>query len=294
MEGRMGEGVQSRFFKSPDGLALHALVIGEESAAAPIVCLPGLTRPARDFAVIAKYLHGRTPRRVICLDYRGRGGSDWDPDWTRYSMPIEAGDILTVLDQLDVKRAIFIGLSRGGLHGMLLAAAMPGLVKALVLDDVGPVLDPRGLAHIKTYIGRLPLLRDLDEAALHYKRVMGAGFPAVPDEHWRIYAENSLHASPERLRLSYDPQLARTLDSFDPETPLPALWPQFEAIAAPILALRGENSDLLSPETFAEMAARHPRCQTHVVPGQGHAPLLLDAPTLERVAMFMAELDKGS
>jgi pimeloyl-ACP methyl ester carboxylesterase len=289
----VGEKLQSRFFKAADGLNLHALVYGEESAVAPIVCLPGLTRPARDFVFLAGYLNARTRRRIVSMDYRGRGGSDWDPDWSHYSLSIEFDDLLTVLGELGVNSAIFIGLSRGGLHALTLASLQPELVKALVLNDIGPALDPRGLATIKNYIGRLPLLRDLDEAVAHYKNVMGARFPDVPDDQWRYYVANSLNVTPERLRLSYDPQLARTMEHFNPEVPLPDLWPQFCALQAPILALRGENSDLMTPEILAEMAARNPLCQTHVVPGQGHAPLLLDAPTLERIAIFIDGVDRG-
>jgi pimeloyl-ACP methyl ester carboxylesterase len=287
----VAEKLQSRFFTAPDGLNLHALIFGEETAVAPVICLPGLTRPARDFAVLALHLHACRNRRVISIDYRGRGGSDWDADYTRYSFQVENDDILAILDQLGVTSGVFIGLSRGGIHALNLACQRPGLVKALVLNDVGPVLEPRGLAHIKDYIGRLPLLRDLDEAIAHFKRIMGDRFPQVPDDQWRFYAENSLNITPERLRLSYDPQLAKTMESFDPEQPLPDLWPLFNALKAPILALRGENSDLLSPETHAEMAARHPLCQLHVVPGQGHAPLLLDRPTLDRIAAFIGETD---
>ena len=289
----MGEKLQSRFFKAQDGLNLHALVYGEESAVAPIVCLPGLTRPARDFVFLAGYLNARTSRRIVSMDYRGRGGSDWDPDWSHYSLSIEFDDLLTVLDELGVNSAIFIGLSRGGLHALTLASLQPELVKALVLNDIGPALDPRGLTTIKNYIGRLPLLRDLDEAVAHYKQVMGAKFPAIPDDQWRYYVSNSLNATPERLRLSYDPQLARTMEHFNPEMPLPDLWPQFCALKSPILALRGENSDLMTPEILDEMAARNPMCQTHVVPGQGHAPLLLDAPTLDRIAAFIDDVDAG-
>ena len=119
---------------------------------------------------------------------------------------------------------------------------------------------------------------------------MGARFPAVPDEDWRFYASNSLNITPERMRLSYDPQLARTLDSFDPSVPLPDMWPAFEAIKAPILALRGENSDLLSPEAHQQMRERNPLCELHVVPGQGHAPMLLDTPTLNRIGAFVAKI----
>jgi pimeloyl-ACP methyl ester carboxylesterase len=287
---RVTETLQSRFIQSSDGLNLHALIVGDDNGDAPIVCLPGLTRPARDFVVLALFLNEQTGRRVISLDYRGRGGSDWDPDWTQYSFPVECADIQTVLGALEIRSAIFIGLSRGGLHALMLAGAQPGLVRALILNDVGPELNPAGLATIKNYIGSLPLLRDTEEAIAHYKRAMGARFPGVPDEQWRFYAENSLNVTPERLRLSYDPQLARTMESFDPDAPLPDFWPQFCALDAPILALRGEHSDLLTPEVHDQMAARNPRCQTFVVPGQGHAPLLLDLPTLARIADFVNEI----
>jgi pimeloyl-ACP methyl ester carboxylesterase len=287
----VAEKQQSLFFTAPDGLKLHALVLGEQSEASPVVCLPGLTRPARDFGVIAHHLHARRPRQIISIDYRGRGGSDWDPDWRHYSFPVEYADILSVLDQLGVTSAIFIGLSRGGIHSLTIGSQRPDLLKALVLNDVGPQLDPHGLARIKDYVGALPLLRDFDEAIAYYKQAMGPKFPAIPDPDWRHFVENSLIPTPERLRLSYDPQLARTLDDFDPEKPLPDLWPLFAAIKAPILALRGEHSDLLTPQAHADMAARHPHCRLHVVPGQGHTPLLLDLPTLDLIADFIDEVE---
>jgi pimeloyl-ACP methyl ester carboxylesterase len=287
----VSEDIESRFFKSDDGLNLHALVYGDGTGAAPVICLPGLTRPARDFYVLALYLGMRTRRQIVSIDYRGRGGSDWDTDWTRYCFPVEFADIITIVESLRISSAILIGLSRGGIHALTLASARPDLVKALILNDIGPELNPAGLANIKNYIGRLPLLRDLDEAIEHYKRVMGPRFPGVPDEQWRFYAENSLNVTPERMRLSYDPQLARTLENFDPNAPLPDFWPQYCSFKAPVLALRGENSDVLTPEVHAQMAERNPLCQLYVVPGQGHAPLLLDAPTLERIARFINEVD---
>jgi pimeloyl-ACP methyl ester carboxylesterase len=288
----VSERLQSRFFTAPDGLNIHALILGDESAVCPIVCLPGLTRPARDFVALTRHLHAARPRRIVSIDYRGRGGSDWDPDWSHYSLQVESMDIHAVLNQLAIKSAIFIGLSRGGMHALMLGAQHQHLVAGLVLNDVGPTLNPAGLAHIKDYIGRLPLLRDFDEAVAHYKRAMGDRFPAVSDEHWRIYAEASLIATSERLRLSYDPQLARPMESFDPYSP-PDLWPLFSALKAPVLSLRGEHSDLLTAETQAAMAARHPLCEIHVVPGQGHAPLLLDTPTLDRIAAFVDQVDRA-
>ncbi len=289
----MDGSMRSVFFTARDGLNLHALVQdaapGPDGEGAPVVCLPGLSRPARDFSVLARFLGARARRRIIALDYRGRGGSDWDPDASHYDFPTENGDILTVLEALGVDSAIFVGVSRGGLHTIMLANHRPELVKTVVLGDIGPQLDPEGLARIRGYIGRLPLLRDLDAAVAHYKSTMGAFFPAASDDDWRLYAQNSLNATPERMRLSYDPQLARTLDSFDPSAPPPDFWPQFAAVTAPVLALRGEFSDLLTPEIHAEMAARLPSCRLHVVPGQGHAPLLFDPPTLERIAAFIEE-----
>jgi pimeloyl-ACP methyl ester carboxylesterase len=282
--------LRSHFIPSADGLQLHALTLGEPNPLTPVVCLPGLSRPARDFAVLAQHLNRSGGRRIVSMDYRGRGGSDWDPDWTHYSLAVEHADLLSVLEALEISKAIFIGLSRGGLHALMLGAAHPQRVAGIVLNDVGPQLESQGLAHIKDYIGKLPLLRDIDEAIAHYKRAMGARFPAVPDEDWRYYASNSLNITPERLRLSYDPQLARILDSFDPTVPLPDMWPAFEAIKAPMLALRGEHSDLLSPDAHEQMAKRNPLCELHVVLGQGHTPLLLDAPTLDRIGAFVDKI----
>jgi len=282
--------LQSQFLLSSDGLLLHTLTLGQPNDLAAVVCLPGLTRPARDFMILALHLHRAEGRRVILIDYRGRGGSDWDPDWTHYSLPVEHGDVLRVLDALNVRKAIFVGLSRGGLHALMVCKHRPESVVGLVLNDIGPQIEPQGLVRIKDYIGRLPLIRTADEAVVHFKGLMGEHFPAVSDEDWRFYASNSLNHTPERMRLSYDPQLARIMDSFDPTAPMPDLWEDYVAVRAPILALRGENSDLLSPEGHAEMARRNPLCQLHVVPGQGHAPLLIDTPTLDRIAVFIRKI----
>ncbi|MBB4196572.1 pimeloyl-ACP methyl ester carboxylesterase [Rhodoblastus sphagnicola] len=286
----MDDELRSHFFASSDGLQLHALTLGEANHLTPVVCLPGLTRPARDFIILALHLHRADGRRIALLDYRGRGGSDWDPDWSHYSIPVEHGDVLRLLDALDIHKAIFVGLSRGGFHALMVSKHRPESVAGLVLNDIGPRIEPAGLVRIKDYLGKLPVLRDTDAAIAHYKRLMAAHFPAVTDEDWRFYVSNSLNHTPERMRLSYDPQLARIMDSFDPAAPMPDLWEDFVAIRAPILALRGENSDLLSPEGHAEMARRNPLCQLHVVPGQGHAPLLLDTPTLTRIGAFVTGL----
>ena len=219
--------------------------------------------------MLALFLSTRTHRRIISLDYRGRGGSDWDPDWTHYSFGTEFADILTVLKAMDIDSAIFIGLSRGGLHALTLAGKRPGLVKALILNDVGPELNPAGLPTSPITSADCRCCATSTKPSPITSASWAPRFPAVPDDQWRFYAENSLNVTPERLRLSYDPQLARTMENFDPNAPLPDFWPQFCALEAPILALRGENSDLLTPEVHAQMAARNPRCQTSSRSGPG-------------------------
>lgn len=280
----------SRHFYAADGLRLHFVEYGLRTApATPVVCLPGLTRTADDFERLAESIAADPRRRVIALDYRGRGRSDWDPDWSHYNLAVEQEDILATLAAAEVTNAIFIGTSRGGLHIMLLAAARPALLRAAVINDIGPVIEPAGLLRIKSYIGRLPPLTSWSEAIAFLRQSACLHFTNVPDEDWQAYARQTFAEEDGRFRLRYDPALARTLDTFTPESPSPEpLWPQFEALAdIPLLGIRGEHSDILSAKTFAEMARRHPAFQSFVVAGQGHPPLLLDAPTIAAIANFV-------
>lgn len=282
----------SRFTPAPDGLRLHYFEYGSGAdPATPVVCLPGLTRPAEDFDRLARALAAPAAgprRRILALDYRGRGLSAWDPDPTHYSLPIEHADILAVLAAAGVTRAIFIGTSRGGIHVMLLAASQPAILRAAVINDIGPVVERSGLLRIKNYVGYLPPLHSWAEAIAYFRKAAGAHFTDVAEADWETYARLTFSDESGRLKLRYDPELARTLETVTADTAPAELWPQFEALAAvPLLCLRGENSDLLSPETFAEMARRHPAFEAHVVPGQGHAPLLLDAATIAVIAEFV-------
>lgn len=282
----------SRFAYAPDGLRLHYFEYGSGSdTSVPVVCLPGLARTAEDFDRLARALvapaTGRK-RRVLALDYRGRGGSAWDPDWTHYNLQVEHQDILATLAAAKVTNAIFIGTSRGGMHIMVLAAAGPSLLRAAVINDIGPVIEMAGLMRIKGYVGIVPSLGSWKEAVDLFRRTAGAHFTNVSDADWEIYARHTFVEDNGRLRLRYDPALARTLEAVSADAPLPEMWPQFEALAgAPVLGIRGENSDILSPATFAEMAKRHPDFTPLIVKGQGHAPLLLDAPTISAIAEFV-------
>ncbi len=280
----------SRFYSAEDGLKLHLREWPSRGAGATVVCLPGLARTAADFDALATRLAG--PRRVVAIDYRGRGLSEWDKDWKNYNLMVENADLLAVMAAAEIAEAIFVGTSRGGLHAMLLAASRPTALRAVVLNDVGPVLEARGLARLRGYVGKLPAPSSWRDATDIARHVMGAQFTGLNDTGFEAYARLTFEEKNGRFATRYDPNIMRTLEAIDFNAPLPTLWPQFGGLRdIPVLTLRGENSDLLSAETVAEMARRHPGMETHVVEGQGHAPLLLDAPTIERVATFVEAVD---
>ena len=278
----------SHFISAPDGLTLHLRSFGDEaSTLTPVVCLPGLARTGGDFDVLAAHL-STGGRRVVALDYRGRGLSQWDTDPSHYDIATENADILAVLAATGIEQAIFIGTSRGGMHTMVLSATRPHLIKAAVLNDIGPVLESSGLARIKGYIGKLPQPRGWADAVDMFQRLAGAHFSALSAADWETFARLTFVEKDGRLVAQYDPALAKNLARIDLSVPIPDLWPQFEGLRhVPLLVLRGGNSDLLSAQTLAEMARRHPRCETLTVPGQGHAPMLLDMASVMRIADFV-------
>ena len=287
--------VQSRFLSGPDGLKLHLRDYGpRDSAALPVVCLPGLARTTEDFAVLARAIAGGQaggPRRVVALDYRGRGLSARDPDWRNYDLGVESADIQSLLAAVEIPEAIFVGTSRGGLHCMLLAAFRPTLLRAVVMNDIGPVLEPRGLARIRGYVGKLPRPKSWADAVAMFQQVSGTHFTALSEADWMAYARLTLQETDGQLVPRYDPMLMKILERMDLEAPLPDLWPQFEALShLPLLVIRGENSDLLSNATLADMLKRHAGAQSLIVPGQGHAPLLHDAPTITRICNFLTDI----
>jgi pimeloyl-ACP methyl ester carboxylesterase len=287
-----GEGTLWRPFWSTtnDGLKLHARDYGDRTwDALPVVCLPGLSRTAADFHELATHLSrdAAIRRRVLSLDYRGRGRSDYDTNHANYDIRIEAQDTLDVLTAAGVHAAVIVGTSRGGLISMALSAMRPALLRGVVLNDIGPVIEGQGLARIKAYVGKLPSPATLDEAVLVLKRVAGSQFTRLVEEEWRLFAERTYKESGGRLVPDYDSALMKGLAAIDIEKPLPDIWPYFNGLAnVPMLAIRGENSDMLSQATLEAMAASRPDCATLVVVGQGHAPLLGDTPTMRRIEAF--------
>ena len=292
-------GYEDVFFSASDGLRLHAADYGRGNSATrdrlPVVCLPGLTRNTRDFDDLARILStdAKAPRRVVSFDYRGRGQSGWDKDPSRYNITIEAEDVLTGMAALGLEHAIFIGTSRGGLIMHVLAATRPGVMAAGVLNDIGPVIEGSGLAQIKAYLSRMPEPKTWAEAAQILSEAHSKSFPALTAADWDDFARAIYVEKEGKLVSDYDPKLLDGLKNIDLSTPLPTLWPQFEGLGQmPIMALRGEHSTLLSPETLDEMKDRVPALQTHTVAGHGHAPILHLSGIPDILTRFFASVDK--
>lgn len=286
---------ESLFVTAPDGLKLHVRRWGRRGAAAlPVVCLPGLTRTTADFDDLAAGLVADNPeRRVVCPDYRGRGRSDYADDPEQYSLAVELGDVLAVLTALDVGRSVVVGTSRGGILAMLLASARPALLAGVVLNDIGPVIEAKGLARIKGYAGKLPPPRNFEEGAEILRRLFDAQFPSLDAAAWLKAAHRTWREHDGRLVPTYDVKLARTLQSVDLERPLPTLWKEFDALRnVPMLVVRGANSDLLSEATVAAMRERRDATETLTVADQGHAPLLEEPDVIRRIARFVEDCER--
>jgi pimeloyl-ACP methyl ester carboxylesterase len=295
MSANAAEGGSSQFVTAPDGLKLHVQIFGPRPAwGAPIVCLPGLARTSADFTPLAQSLSGRRepPRRVVALDYRGRGRSDHDPNPANYNLTIELSDLLTVITALELAPAVFIGTSRGGILAMLLAAARPDAIAGVVLNDIGPVIEVEGLARIKSYVGRLPTPASFSDAAAILRRLFAAQFPKLSEDEWMAFARRSFEEDSGRLVPTYDPKIAMTLEGIDLAQPLQPLWAQFDALAgAPMMVIRGANSDLLSEATVAAMRERRTDLIAIEVPDQGHAPFLSEPEIIARIDAFIRSCD---
>jgi pimeloyl-ACP methyl ester carboxylesterase len=291
--------ISSLFVPAFDGLTLHALDAGPRDAPwLPVLCLPGLARTAEDFRELMQALasHAEMPRRVIALDSRGRGLSEWDSNPANYSVAVELADVLQLLEAAKIDRAVFIGTSRGGILTMAMAAARPQAIAGAVLNDIGPVLERAGLQRIRSYVGKLPRARSYQEAAELLLPVMGQQFPAFTRDDWLRYARLTFReASDGTLALRYDPALSTAVASVDPGTPIPDMWAHFDALpAVPLMLIRGEHSDLLSRETVAAMRGRRPAIEFLEVSGQGHAPVLWRDEVIGPVVRFVAGCDAAA
>ena len=286
----MTDKTHSIHLSSSDGIRLYARVYGDlASTKLPIVCLPGLTRNADDFDAMAEQLMARDPaRKIIALDYRGRGRSQFARDAAHYSVAVEAVDVRQVLAAFGITRAIFIGTSRGGLITMLLALTAPELIAAVILNDIGPVLETSGLQRIASYVGKGSMPKTMDEALARTKEI-NPDFTDLNEDEWHQLAHMSFReTATDGVALTYDAALSRGFLALDFSKPQPTLWPLFDALKpVPVLVIRGENSDLLSEATVKEMVTRHPQCSSFTALNEAHAPLLGRARTVEAIAGFV-------
>ncbi|HMN38103.1 MAG TPA: alpha/beta hydrolase [Hyphomicrobium sp.] len=282
------------YFTVRDGLRLYArhYPAARPGKTRPVLCLAGLTRNSRDFHRIAGALaaDAAAPRDVYTLDTRGRGLSEHDGNWKNYTVPNEMQDVLDFMTMMELTDCGIIGTSRGGLITMVMAAAQPTRIGAAVLNDIGPVIETQGLMRIAGYVGRTPLPKSWSDAARTVGELMSRDFPTLKGEEAEAFARQLFNDRNGRPAPGYDAKIARGFSMLD--GPMPQLWPQFAALKnAPVLVVRGANSDLLSQATVDEMTRRHPNCSSHTVPGEGHAPLLWDAPTIAAIASFFAGTD---
>ena len=265
---------RKHFYQSADGLSLFARDYENETANHSILCLHGLTRNSADFADLADSLAGDF--RLVAADQRGRGMSQYDENPANYQIPTYVRDMFRLLDDLDIERVILIGTSMGGLMSMMMGNMAPGRISAIVLNDIGPVINQSGLARIMGYVGKTARPRNWDEAAEVCKTLNQVAFPDYRDKDWQRMARRTFRENPEGVPVpTYDPAIAAPLDA-DAASAVPDdLWPIFDGLREiPLLLVRGALSDILAADTAQEMRRRHPNLDYLEVPNIGHAPML--------------------
>ena len=276
-------------FSSQDGLRLYARDYAQTEGprAIPLLCLPGLSRNSRDFHQFARKHSPR--RRIISMDYRGRGRSDYAEDWSTYTPVHEMNDVLALLTVLGVHEVIVLGTSRGGLIAMLMAAARPAAVHAVILNDVGPEIEPRGLLRIKGYMGQASNPLSWTDAVYILKHT-SRGFDGLSDDDWNAWARRLYTSVNGKPQADYDPNLTNVFAGHDDlvEGNIPTMWTQFNALKRkPLLVLRGANSDILMPETVKKMQETKPDLIFETVPGRGHVPFLDEPAADTAIADFL-------
>jgi pimeloyl-ACP methyl ester carboxylesterase len=277
------------FYSSVDGLNLYYREYGENADKCPLICLSGLTRNAGDFDSFAERYS--VDRKVYALDYRGRGKSDYDPDYSNYNPQVYVGDIYAFLTKLDISRAVFVGTSLGGLLTMGLAGLAKQFIAGVVLNDVGPEVNQDGGQRILDYVGKDIRFDSLEEAAMEQKSLYGAAYPDQSDEDWLAQSKITFLFDEEakNYRFNYDLELGKALaEQFSNKEPID-LWPFFRELRdIPTLAIRGALSDVLSAEIFERMKKENPSMDTLVLENRGHVPQLNEPLALEKLDKFIA------
>lgn len=279
---------QDIFYKSSDGLTLYARDYDDGTGKPVILGLHGLTRNSDDFHDFA--LHLRDRFRIITVDQRGRGRSDYDPDSSKYRLDIYCADMFHLFEHLGLKKVISIGTSMGGLMTMIMASQKPEIFRAAIINDIGPEIAPEGLERIRRYVGVSRDFASWDEAARAIKKQQTTDvFPLYTSEDWMAFAKRVCKQTSEgRIEFAYDPALANPFKEDDSVSAPVDMWPFFGALKSiPVLTLRGERSDILSAVTLDKMAKSHPNSVAVTIPNIGHAPILTEPESLVAIDSFL-------
>ncbi|WP_371223282.1 alpha/beta fold hydrolase [Roseovarius sp. 2305UL8-3] len=273
-------------FETSDGVTLHY----EDQGSGPaVLCLAGLTRNVTDFTYLVPHLPNH---RVIRMDYRGRGQSDYPDDYMSYNIIREGQDAIELLDHLGLDKVTLIGTSRGGLIAMLLSVTDHERLNGVVLNDIGPEVTAAGIERIMDYVGKEPPFDDLDAAAVALQAGHAEGFPDVPLSRWREQAEFMWTNKPGGgVGLRYDARLRDALIGQAGVGEAPDLWQLFDGLEGlPLAVIRGENSDLFSAETLEKMQARNPAMTVAAVPNRGHVPFLDEPEALGAIRAVLEQV----
>lgn len=281
-------------WRGAGGLALYARDYAGAGGPArcPVVCIHGLTRNSSDFEDVAPWIAAQG-RRVIAVDIRGRGRSERDPDASRYNPVVYAGDVLQLLDEAGISRAVFVGTSMGGIITMAIAGKRLRAIAAAVLNDVGPMIGLAGIRRISGYVGKGTPVKTWDDAAAYVKSINEAAFPDNTPADWDRWARRAFRSDEAgNLRLDYDPQIAASIAGakLKPTSLAAKLLYRRLARNRPTLLVRGGNSDIVGPDEAQYMRRAAPGLQYAEVPGVGHAPMLTEPAAREALAGFLASV----
>lgn len=288
----MMENYQDYFYRSADDrLDLYARDYNSKADGTPILMMHGLTRNSADFEGIANILHYN--HRLIVPDQRGRGRSAYDHDPSNYTPLVYARDMFALLLSLNIDRAILLGTSMGGLIAMLMVANQHDIAQAIILNDIGPVVDPKGLKRLQGYVGKPVRLESWQDAAEHCRSTNDTAFPDYDDDDWLAFANRTFIADKSGSpQLAYDMAISQGVQGAEPSAAPADLWPVWNMLSdIPTLVLRGQKSDILSPETLLRMEKEHSGYfQMKEISRRGHAPMLDEPEAMAAIEQFLTEI----
>ena len=276
------------FFESQDGLKLYYRDYGAGNTGTPVICLPGLTRNSRDFEDLANHLSDR--RRVITCDFRGRGYSEYDENWENYHPLTYVQDTWTLLDHLGIENIIVVGTSLGGLCAMVMAKTQGERVAGVVMNDIGPEINPAGIERIQAYTGRVEPVGSWEEAIAQSQEIYGHWLPGLSDEQWAALARRGYRENEKGVpRLDMDANIGEAVRKIGAQKGDP--WALFDSLTdTPVTLLWGVMSDILTKDIIDKMTARKPDLNVVAVPNRGHVPLLDEPECIAAIDAFLEEV----